>query len=80
MRSRFVAEPIGEPFTVSELVLLSPYARERSADSQVPDARLTSRLGTTVSGSAIEDRTRIRWGAIHEFTGLEAPAVILDRR
>jgi len=77
MRSRFVAELIGEPFTVRELVILSPYARERSDDSQVPDARLTSRLGTALSGSAIEDLTRIPWGTIHEFTGFEVPAVIL---
>jgi hypothetical protein len=73
MRSRFVAELIGEPFTMRELVILSPHARERSDDSRVPDAHLITRFGTTVSGSAIEDRTRIRWGTIHEFTGLEAP-------
>jgi hypothetical protein len=73
MRSRFVAELISEPFAVRKLVILSPYVRERSDDSQVPDAHLTSRLGTTVACSAIEDRTRIRWGTIHEFTGLEAP-------
>ena len=68
---------LSEPFTVRELVILSPYARERSAAGQAADARLTSRLGTAVSGSAIEDLTRIRWGTIHEFKGLEAPAVIL---
>jgi hypothetical protein len=66
-----------EPFTVRELVILSPYARERSAAGQAlaspaTDARLTSRLGTS-----IDDATRIRWGSIHEFKGLEAPAVIL---
>ena len=71
-----------EPFTVRELVILSPYARERSAAgqalaSETADARLTSRLGSALSGSAIEDPTRIRWGTIHEFKGLEAPAVIL---
>ena len=48
-----------------ELVILSPYAPERSDDSRVPDAHLTTPVGTTVSGSAIEDRTRIRWGTIH---------------
>jgi hypothetical protein len=68
---------LSEPFTVRELVILSPYARERSAagqalTSQTADARLTSRLGTS-----IDDSTRIRWGSIHEFKGLEAPAVIL---
>jgi hypothetical protein len=71
-----------EPFTVRELVILSPYARERSAAGQAlagrtggsgaTDARLTSRLGTS-----IDDATRIRWGSIHEFKWLEAPAVIL---
>ena len=73
---------LSEPFTVRELVILSPYARERSAAgqalaSETADARLTSRLGSALSGSAIEDSTRIRWGTIHEFKGLEAPAVIL---
>lgn len=68
---------LSEPFTVRELVILSPYARERSAAGKAlatpaTDARLTSRLGTS-----IEDLTRIRWGSIHEFKGLEAPAVIL---
>ena len=68
---------LSEPFTVRELVILSPYARERSAAGQAladptADARLTSRLG-----AGIEDPTRIRWGSIHEFKGLEAPAVIL---
>ncbi len=68
---------LSEPFTVRELVILSPYARERSAAGQAladpaTDARLTSRLGTS-----IDDATRIRWGSIHEFKGLEAPAVIL---
>ncbi|WP_179873600.1 ATP-binding domain-containing protein [Microcella indica] len=68
---------LSEPFTVRELVILSPYARERSAAGQAladptADARLTSRLGTS-----IDDATRIRWGSIHEFKGLEAPAVIL---
>jgi len=66
-----------EPFTVRELAILSPYARERSAAGQAladptADARLTSRLGTS-----IEDPTRIRWGSNHDFKGLEAPAVIL---
>jgi hypothetical protein len=68
-----VAELIGEPFTARELVILSPYARERSDDSQVPDAHLTSHLGATVSGSAIEKSTRIRWGTMLEFKELEAP-------
>jgi len=72
----------GEPFTVRELVILSPYRADRSAAgqalaSQTADARLTSRPGAALSGSAIEDLTRIRWGTIHEFKGLEAPAVIL---
>ncbi|MFN4002646.1 ATP-binding domain-containing protein [Microcella sp.] len=68
---------LSEPFTVRELVILSPYARERSAAGQAlarqaTDARLTSRLGTS-----IDDSTRVRWRSIHEFKGLEAPAVIL---
>jgi hypothetical protein len=72
-----VAQLGGGPFTVRELVILSPYARERSDDSRVPDAHLTPRFGATVSGSAFEDRTRIRWSTIREFTGIEVPAVIL---
>ena len=80
-RLRLLADAVerilSEPFTVRELVILSPYARERSAAGHAladltADARLTSRLGTS-----IEDPTRIRWGSIHEFKGLEAPAVIL---
>lgn len=68
---------LSEPFTVRELVVPSPNARERSAAGQAladptADARLTSRLGTR-----IDDPTCIQWGSIHEFTGLEAPAVIL---
>ena len=35
------------------------------------DACLSSRLASAVAG------TRIRWGTIHEFKGLEVPAVIL---
>jgi len=50
---------------------------ERSDVDQTPDARLSSRLDTALSGSALEDVTRIRWGTIHEFKGLEAPAAIL---
>lgn len=72
-----MVELIGEPFTVRELMILSPYARERSATDQATDARLTSRLGSADSGSAINDLTRIRWGTIHEFKGLGAPAVTL---
>lgn len=68
---------LSEPFAVRELVILSSYARERSAAGQAladltADSRLTSRLGI-----GIEDPTRIRWGSIHEFKDLEAPAVIL---
>lgn len=36
------------------------------------DARLISRLGASIGHSM-----RTRWGTIHEFKGLEAPAVIL---
>jgi hypothetical protein len=36
------------------------------------DARLTSRLGTS-----IDDTMRIRRGSIHEFKGLEVPPVVL---
>jgi hypothetical protein len=61
-----VAQLGGKPFTVRELVILSLYARERSATGQATDARLTSRLGTRDLGSASEDLTRIRWGTIHE--------------
>lgn len=62
---------LSEPFTVRELVILSPYARERSAAGQAlasqvlvgqtVDARFTSRLG-----ASIDDSTRIRWGSIRD--------------
>jgi len=73
---------LSEPFTVRELVILSPYRADRSAvgvalSSGAADARLTSRLAPAVAGTGIEDSTRIRWGTVHEFKGLEAPAVIL---
>lgn len=80
-QQRLLAEAVerilSEPFTVRELVILSPYVRERSAvgqalAGQATDARLTSCLG-----ASIDDASRIRWGSIHEFKGLEAPAVIL---
>lgn len=72
-----VERMLSELFTVRELVILSPYARERSPAGQAlatpaTDARHTSRHGTST-----DDSTRIRWGSIHEFKGLEAPAVIL---
>ncbi|GAA1703868.1 hypothetical protein GCM10009792_24980 [Microcella alkalica] len=68
---------LSEPFTVRELVILSPYARDRSAAGharagQAIDNHLTSRLGMN-----IQDPMLIRWGSIHEFKGLEAAAVIL---
>jgi len=67
-----VAKLLGEPFTVRELVILLPYARECSAAGQATDARLTSHLGTS-----FDDVTQIRWGTIRKFKGLEAPAVVL---
>lgn len=80
--SAAVERILSEPFTVRELVILSPYRADRSAvstalSSGVADAHLTSRLAPAVQGTGIEDSTRIRWGTIHEFKGLEAPAVIL---
>jgi len=67
---------------VRELVILSPYRADRSAvgvalSSGAADARLTSRLAPAVAGTGIEVSTRSRRGTIHEFKGLEAPAVIL---
>jgi hypothetical protein len=67
----------GESFTVRDLVILSPYARERTAAGQVMEARLTLRLAAALSGPGVEDLTRIRWDTIHEFKGLEAPTTIL---
>jgi hypothetical protein len=62
-----------EPFTVREQAVLSPCARERPAGGEVTDADLIQRRGTSIDGLR-----RIRWGGIHEFKGLEAPAVILN--
>ena len=61
---------LSEPFTVREIVILS--AVRKSAAATTNDDRLRSRLG-----SHIADTSRIRWGTIHEFKGMEAPAVIL---
>jgi hypothetical protein len=68
-QQRLLADAVGrilsEPFTVREPVILSPYRADCSAAGLATDALLTARLGTAVSGSAIEDRTRIRCGTIH---------------
>lgn len=61
---------LSEPFTVRDIVILSPV--RDSAAANAADARLKSRLGKHVT-----DTTGIRWGTIHEFKGMEAPAVIL---
>lgn len=63
-----VARLLSEQFTVRDIVILSPIrdSAARSLFGKLP------RLGTD-----IRDPKLIRWGTIHEFKGLEAPAVIL---
>lgn len=59
---------LAEQFTVRDIVILSPIRNSaaRSLLGKLP------RLGAN-----IRDPQLIRWGTIHEFKGLEAPAVIL---
>ena len=61
---------LAELCTVRDIVILS--AVRKSAAATTTDDRLRSRLGAHIA-----DTSLIRWGTIHEFKGMEAPAVIL---
>ena len=65
-----IEQILSEPFTVRDIVVLSPI--RQSAARLAADPKLRSRLG-----SGIVDSHLVRWGTIHEFKGMEAPAVIL---
>lgn len=68
--ARAVEQILSEPFTVRDIVILSPI--RQSAARLAAEPTLRSRLG-----AGIVDSRLIRWGTIHEFKGMEAPAVIL---
>lgn len=60
-----------EGFAPKDIVILAPYrdsAAQRATDS---------RMAVSTLGSGIRDVSYVRWGTIHEFKGMEAPAVIL---
>jgi superfamily I DNA/RNA helicase len=61
---------LSEPFKVRDIVILSPI--RESAAAKATDQKLRDRLGAN-----IEAPHGIRWGTIHGFKGMEAPAVIL---
>lgn len=60
-----------EGFGPKEVVILAPY-RDSAAQRAIDDKVAISTLGT-----GIRDTSYVRWGTIHEFKGMEAPAVIL---
>lgn len=60
-----------EGYGPKDVVILAPYrdsAAQRAIDQKISVSTL---------GSGIRDTSYIRWGTIHEFKGMEAPAVIL---
>lgn len=60
-----------EGFNPKDVVILAPYrdsAAQRAVDKKIAVSTL---------GSGIRDTSYVRWGTIHEFKGMEAPAVIL---
>lgn len=59
-----------EGFGVKDIVILAPF--RDSAAKRASESRGVSQLG-----SGIRDTSYVRWGTIHEFKGMEAPAVIL---
>ena len=59
-----------EGFGVKDIVILAPF--RDSASKRASESRGVSQLG-----SGIRDASYLRWGTIHEFKGMEAPAVIL---
>jgi len=59
-----------EGYGPKDVVILAPY--RDSAAREAFAGKLVSTLGT-----GIRDASYVRWGTIHEFKGMEAPAVIL---
>lgn len=59
-----------EGFGLKDIVILAPF--RDSASKRASESRRVSQLG-----SGIRDASYVRWGTIHEFKGMEAPAVIL---
>ncbi|WP_454151571.1 ATP-binding domain-containing protein [Microbacterium lacticum] len=60
-----------EGFGPKDVVVLAPY-RDSAARRAIDE-----RLSVSTLGTGIRDRSYVRWGTIHEFKGMEAPAVIL---
>ncbi|MDE0547431.1 nuclease-related domain-containing DEAD/DEAH box helicase [Microbacterium sp. C7(2022)] len=60
-----------EGYGPKDVVILAPY--RDSAARRATDQKIT----VSTLGSGIRDTSYIRWGTIHEFKGMEAPAVIL---
>ncbi|GAA1659447.1 ATP-binding domain-containing protein [Microbacterium flavum] len=60
-----------EGFGPKDIVILAPY-RDSAAQRAIDD-----RFAVSTLGSSIRDSSYVRWGTIHEFKGMEAPAVIL---
>ena len=61
---------LGEDIKPSEIVLLSPSANSKAASSLSSGQTGLSPLNNPRGGT-------VRWGTVHSFKGLEAPAVIL---
>ncbi len=59
-----------EGYGPKDVVILAPY--RDSAARRASESNTVSTLG-----SGIRDASYVRWGTIHEFKGMEAPAVIL---
>ena len=59
-----------EGFGVKDIVILAPFRDSAAKRASVSHA--VSQLGAD-----IRDASYVRWGTIHEFKGMEAPAVIL---
>ncbi|QKJ18575.1 nuclease-related domain-containing DEAD/DEAH box helicase [Microbacterium hominis] len=60
-----------EGYGPKDVVILAPY-RDSAAKRATEQKTSVSTLG-----SGIRDTSYIRWGTIHEFKGMEAPAIIL---
>lgn len=68
--SAAVVQLRSEGFGVKDIVILAPF--RDSAAKRASESRGVAQLG-----SGIRDASYVRWGTIHEFKGMEAPAVIL---
>lgn len=59
-----------EGYGIKEIVILAPF-RDSAAK------RASASRGVSHLGSGMRDASYVRWGTIHEFKGMEAPAIIL---